>query len=83
MNILKYVVGFNQIPIIFSKEITHSEVMSDVVSAGFLLIKFDSNEKKFIVKCFGESSSLKAKPANDDKDIIENYLNTKLLCGKF
>jgi hypothetical protein len=82
MYILKYVIGGNQIPIIFSKEITHSEVLQDVISAGFLFVKFDTAEKKFIVKCFGESSSLKLKPANEDKNIIENYLNTKLLFSK-
>ena len=75
MNILKYVVGEKKIPVIFSKEITHSDVMSDAISAGFLVVKFDVNYKKFIVKCFGESSSLNIKKADEDESLIENYLN--------
>lgn len=77
MNILKYVVSEKKIPIIFSKEITHSDVMSDAISAGFLIVKFDRNYKKFIVKCFGESSSLNIKIADEDENLIENYLNNK------
>ncbi len=77
MNILKYVVNEKKIPIIFSKEILHSDVMSDAISAGFLIVKFDINYKKFIVKCFGESSSLNIKIADEDENLIENYLNNK------
>lgn len=77
MNILKYVVNDKKIPIIFSKDITHSEVMSDAISAGFLIVKFDINPQKFVVKCFGESSSLNIKIDDGDKCLIENYLNNK------
>jgi hypothetical protein len=77
MNILKYVVSEKKIPIIFSKEITHSDVMSDAISAGFLIVKFDVNIPKFIVKCFGESSSLNIKIDDADEYLIENYLNNK------
>ncbi len=75
MNILKYVVSDKKIPIIFSKEIIHCDVMSDAITAGFLILKFDMNHKKFIVKCFGESSSLNIKKGDEDENIIENYLN--------
>jgi hypothetical protein len=75
MNILKYVVSEKKIPVIFSKEITHSDVMSDAISAGFLIVKFDVNYRKFIVKCFGESTSLNIKISDGDENLIENYLN--------
>jgi hypothetical protein len=77
MNILKYVVSKKKIPVIFSKEITHSDVMADAISAGFLVVKFDVNYKKFIVKCFGESSSLNLKNGDEDEYLIENFLNSK------
>jgi hypothetical protein len=77
MNILKYVVNEKKIPIIFSKDITHCDVMSDAISAGFLIVKFDINPQKFVVKCFGESSSLNIKIADEDETLIENYLNNQ------
>ncbi|WP_396185611.1 hypothetical protein [Flavobacterium sp.] len=77
MNVLKYVVSEKKIPIIFSKEITHSDVMSDAISAGFLIVKFDVNIPRYIVKCFGESTSLNIKIADEDEYLIENYLNNK------
>ena len=77
INILKYVISHNKIPVIFSKEFTHSDIMSDAISAGFLIVKFDIDYKKFIVKCFGESSSLNIKKGDEDELIIENYLNNK------
>ena len=77
MNILKYVVNNKKIPVIFSKEITHSDVMSDAISAGFLIVKLDKSTPRFKVKCFGESSSLNIKPAEEDEYLIENFLNNK------
>ena len=77
MNILKYCVNGKKIPIIFSNDIIHCDVMPDALSAGFLIVKFDINQSKFIVKCFGESVSLKIKIADDDEELIENYLNNR------
>ena len=77
MNILKYCVNSKKIPIIFSKDIIHSDVMPDAISAGFLIMEFDTQTSKFIVKCFGESVSLKIKIAENDKELIENYLNNR------
>lgn len=77
MNILKYVVTHKKIPIVFSSDITHSDVLKDAISAGFLIVKFDVNESKFKVVCFGESTSLNLKKAEDDKILIENFLNNK------
>jgi hypothetical protein len=77
MNILKYVVNRKKIPIVFSTDIKHSDVMKDAISAGFLIVKFDSNHSKYIVNCFGESTSLNIKKADEDEFLIENFLNTK------
>lgn len=77
MNILKYCVNNKKIPIIFSIDIIHSDVMADAISAGFLIIKLDKNTSQFSVKCFGESVSLQIQIAEDDEEIIENYLNNK------
>lgn len=77
MNILKYVVGHNKIPILFSKDILHSDVMKDAISAGFLIVKFDSINSKYSVNCFGESTSLNIKSDDGDQYLIENYLNNK------
>jgi len=77
MNILKYCVNNRKTPIIFSSDLMHADVMPNAISAGFLTMKFDVNTSKFMVKCFGESESLKIKMAEDDKELIENYLNSK------
>lgn len=75
MKILKYIINEKKIPILFSTDITHNEVMQNGLSAGFLIINYDLQVNKFIVKCFGESTSLKIKNCHDDQYIIENYLN--------
>ncbi|RTZ00424.1 hypothetical protein EKM02_08245 [Flavobacterium sp. RSP49] len=77
MHILKYVINEKKIPVIFSKDIPHCDVMSDVISAGFLIVKFEMNPQKFAVKCFGESSSLNKKKGDEDETLIENYLNNQ------
>ena len=77
INVLKYCLNEKKIPIIFSSDIIHCDVMADAVSAGFLVVKFDIDTLKFKATCFGESLSLKIKIANDDEEIIENYLNNK------
>lgn len=77
MKILKYVINEKKIPILFSSEITHNEVISKAHSAGFLIIRFDTTHKKFLVKCYGESSSLKIKKSSEDETLIENYLNNQ------
>ncbi|TRX15969.1 hypothetical protein [Flavobacterium franklandianum] len=77
MKILKYIITENKTPVIFSKSITHNEVLSTGISAGFLILKLDLNCKKFLVTCYGESSSLKIKKADDDEFIIEKFLNNE------
>ena len=77
MNILKYVVNRKKIPIVFSSDITHSDVTTDAISAGFLIVKFDVNVHKYRVNCFGESTSLNIQKAEGDESLIENFLNNK------
>lgn len=77
MKILKYVINEKKIPILFSTTITHISITSKATSAGFLIIQYDEIFKKFTVKCFGESSTLKIKKSVGDESIIENYLNNE------
>ncbi len=78
IKILKYVINENKIPILFNKNITHSEILLNVISAGFLIVSFDEIHGAFSVKCFGESSSLAVGVAEEDSDLIEHFLNTQL-----
>lgn len=75
MNILKCIVNKKKRSIIFSKEITHSDVIYNATSTGFLMVKFYINYKKIIVKYFVESSFLNIKIAVEDENLIE-YLNS-------
>lgn len=82
MEMIKYVIDENNIPLLFSREKEHIDVQKKVRSAGFLFITFDNQRFKFKVVCFGESTSLKIKsnPVNDNL-IIEEFLN-KILKNK-
>jgi len=76
MKIIKYIINDNDIPVLFSKEIVHNEIVQNVKSAGFLILKYDHLKRKFITTCFGESSSLEIRSdVSRDKKIIENFLN--------
>ncbi len=77
MKILKYIINEQKIPIIFSTTITHNEILSSGLSAGFLILNFDLNHKKFKVKCYGESTSLNMTKSNEDETLIENFLNNQ------
>lgn len=74
--IFKYIINTNNIPILFGRDILHNSLGQVAKSAGFLIISYDVIRCRFVVKCFGESSTLKieSKPI-EDKDIIENFLN--------
>ena len=51
--ILKYIIDEKEIPIFFSCEKLHSDVLRENArSAGFLNVRFDDNSGKFIIKCF-------------------------------
>ncbi len=77
MKILKYIINEKKIPLIFSSDITHNEVILKAHSAGFLILRFDLIHKKFSVKCYGESTSLNIKNAEDDETLIANFLNNQ------
>lgn len=78
--IFKYIIiKEDKIPILFPKRsLSHANValgLGEVISAGFCIIKNQSNGK-ISVKCFGSSSTLNIKSdVDNDKLIIEKILN--------
>lgn len=82
MTILKYIIGNTNIPIIFSCDIIHNTVMQKANSAGFLIVQYDKVSDKFLVVCYGNSSSLNLKSEDGDKFILENYLNNNFFSFK-
>lgn len=75
MNILKYIINEDHIPIIFSAKIRHQDIVHSGIAAGFLILNYDIDTTVFIVKCFGESTFLNLKVSPKDEQIISNYLN--------
>jgi isocitrate dehydrogenase len=75
MKILKYIITDKKEPVIFSSNIQHDAILKTCISAGFLIVKYDVVNDKFIAKCFGESDSLNLKSETKDILVIENYLN--------
>jgi hypothetical protein len=74
--VLKYVINQNDIPILFSTDILHSDILQEAKSAGFLSVKFVGKKRKYVVKCFGESTSLNLKSdVKHDEVIIEKLFN--------
>jgi hypothetical protein len=75
--IIKYIITEQGIPVLFSCEMKHADVLQNgFVSAGFLVMRYDSVKSLFLVRCFGESSSLKVKSELEaDQKIIEEFLN--------
>lgn len=79
MTILKYIINHSKIPVIFSNDIQHNDVLQSGISAGFLVIIYDQENKRFTSKCFGESTSLNLKSALTDVIVVEDYLNNSFL----
>lgn len=79
MKRLKYIITDKRIPVIFSCEMIHNEVLQSGISAGFLILTFNSSSNEFCVKCYGESTSLNLKMAKEDQSIITHYLNNQFL----
>lgn len=76
MKIIKYIINDNDIPVLFSTDLIHNEVLQKGKSAGFMIINYNNEEQQFTATCFGESTSLKiASHAASDKKIIEDFLN--------
>lgn len=78
MKILKYIINSENIPILFSRKIMHNTILQEVKSAGFVHLNHTSDPNQFIVKCFGESTTLKLESNPEvDKKLIEDFLNGK------
>jgi len=76
MKIIKYVINDKGVPVLFSSEIVHNEVIQNIKSAGFLSIRYDRSKQRFFARCFGESSSLDlVSNIKTDEKIIESFLN--------
>lgn len=75
MNILKYIINEEKIPVIFSAKLLHQEILQKGVSAGFLILNYDIDANLFVVKCFGESTSMNLRVADQDELIISEFLN--------
>lgn len=79
MNILKYIITDDDLPVIFSSKIQHDTVLQTGISAGFLIASYDIRRNRFSAKCFGESSSLRLRSTSSDVLVIENYLNNNFI----
>jgi hypothetical protein len=75
MRILKYVINEKEFPIIFNRETLHSDIYTNAIAAGFVIINFDYTRESFFVKCYGESCELHVESRPIDATIIERYLN--------
>jgi len=75
MNILKYIINEENIPIIFSAKIMHQDIMHKGIAAGYLILNYDVETNLFFVKCFGESTTMNLKVSVEDESIISEYLN--------
>lgn len=75
--IIKYVITESGVPIFFSCDIRHADILKDgTASAGFLVLRYDVSKAVFLARCFGESSSLKVKSKLEiDQRIIEDFFN--------
>ncbi len=75
MKILKYVINDAGLPIIFCVDNLHTDILTKVVAAGFVIIDYDWGKEFFFVKCYGGSSSLGISSRIEDSDIVEKHLN--------
>ena len=75
MKILKYVINDNHHPIIFTRDYFFSNIIDNVISAGFVIIYYDCDKELFIVKCYGECDTLGISSRSIDNEIIEKHLN--------
>jgi hypothetical protein len=75
MKILKYVINDSNLPILFCVSISHSAIITKVISAGYVIIDFDISKQFFLVKVYGQSSSLRILSRLMDDEIIEKHLN--------
>lgn len=79
MNILKYIINEENIPIIFSETISHQEILQTGIAAGYLILYYEIESNVFSVKCFGQSTTLNLSSTDQDEAIITTYLNSKFI----
>ncbi len=77
MNILKYIINEDKVPVIFSAKMMHQDILQKGISAGFLILNYDLDANVFVVKCFGESTSMNLKVSAGDEIVISEYLNKR------
>lgn len=77
MNILKYIINEDKVPVIFSAKMMHQDILEKGISAGFLILNYDLDANVFVVKCFGESTSMNLKVSAGDEIVISEYLNKR------
>lgn len=82
MKILKYVINDVGLPIIFSMDNLHTDIMTKVVAAGFVIIDYDWEKEFFFVKCYGSSPCLGISSRAEDTSIVEIHLNGYLYVQK-
>ena len=82
MKILKYVINDDNLLIIFCESFSHSSIITNVVSAGYVIIDFDFSKQFFFVKVYGASSSLRISSRLIDDEIIEKHLNGRAYLEK-
>lgn len=75
--IIKYIINENKTPVFFGCDILHTDVMSECPKlSGFLIVKYNAEVNKFVVKCFGNSTDLQTKSnLKINEKIIEDFLN--------
>jgi hypothetical protein len=79
MNILKYIINEENIPIIFSETISHQDILQKGITAGYLILNYEVESNTFYVKCFGQSTTMNLKPSDRDEAIITDYLNSQFI----
>jgi hypothetical protein len=83
MKIVKYIINQSGVPVLFKPDILHSDMITDVASAGYAIINYDLITDKFNVKCYGGSESLNVGTNRKDYLVIEVYLNGLLSDSRF
>lgn len=78
MKISKYVIYSAGLPIIFSVDNLHTDILTKVVAAGFVIIDYDWEKEFFFVSCLGDSSCLGISSRLADTSLVEMHLNVCL-----
>lgn len=77
MNILKYIINEENIPIIYSEKSSHQEILQKGITAGYLILNYEVESNLFFVKCFGQSTTMNLASSDQDEAILTAYLNSQ------